>query len=110
MQVGNRLSTKRLFPSAAVPLFPEDGATNMPSSSSLRVRFEALPSPGNGTIEIEERSEAGELLLEGVGMPAVAQATAGGSEEIEVQWSSPQVSAQPQEQMEGGNTLLKGLC
>ena len=38
--------------------------------------------------------EAGELLLEGVGMPAVAQATAGGSEEIEVQWSSPEVRAQ----------------
>ena len=75
-------------------------------SSRLRLR---IAGGAEASVGVRVESEAGELLLEGVGMPAVAQATAGGSEEIEVQWSSPQVSAQPQEQ-KGGNTLREGLC
>ena len=76
-------------------------------SSRLRLR---IAGGAEASVGVRVESEAGALLLEGVGMPAAAQATAGGSEEIEVQWSSPQVRPQPQEQMEGGKTFREGLC
>ena len=66
-------------------------------SSRLRMR---IAGGAEASVGVRVESEAGELLLEGVGMPAVAQATAGGSEEIEVQWSSPEVSAQPERRTE----------
>ena len=76
-------------------------------SSRLRLR---IAGGAEASVGVRVESKAGELLLEGVGMPAVAQATAGGSEEIEVQWSSPQVRPRPQEQMEGVKTFREGLC
>jgi hypothetical protein len=48
LNVGNKLSSQKLYPTAAVPLYPPHGATRVQRSTSLRVRFECKPEPVPG--------------------------------------------------------------